>query len=381
MRAVRRSRAAIVALLAAAFATGCSNFWNPFGPDRPKPKDLEPIAAPITVREAWRQNFGKVEFPLTVAVNGTTLTMATSDGTVLAFEGETGRTLWRTSVGSAISAGVGSDGTVAAVVTREGNLVALDRARIRWTKPLGVRVATAPLVAGGRIFVLGVDRSVHAFDAADGLKLWQVARPGDALTLQQTGVVTAFKDTLVVGQGPRMAGVDPNTSMLRWEVPLGSPRGANEVERLADLVGPVVRVGDLVCARSFQAAVGCVDAQTGNVAWTKTVGGTDAIAGDAEQLFGADASDRMTSWKTSTGDIVWTNESLMFRRLGAPGVIAQSVVYGDNDGTLHWFSRAKGESQVRVTTDGSAITTPPVAVGGVLVVVTRGGGVFAFRPA
>src|SRR6185369_8226687 len=202
MRAVRRSRAAIVALLAAAFATGCSNFWNPFGPDRPKPKDLEPIAAPITVREAWRQNFGKVEFPLTVAVNGTTLTMATSDGTVLAFEGETGRTLWRTSVGSAISAGVGSDGTVAAVVTREGNLVALDSARIRWTKPLGVRVATAPLVAGGRIFVLGVDRSVHAFDAADGLKLWQVARPGDALTLQQTGVVTAFKDTLVVGQGP-----------------------------------------------------------------------------------------------------------------------------------------------------------------------------------
>jgi len=381
MRAVPRSRAAIVALLAAALATGCSNFWNPFGPDRPKPKELEPIAAPITVREAWRQNFGKVEFPLTVAVNGTTLTMATSDGTVLAFEGETGRTLWRTSVGSAISAGVGSDGTVAAVVTREGNLVALDSARIRWTKPLGVRVATAPLVAGGRIFVLGVDRSVHAFDAADGLKLWQVARPGDALTLQQTGVVTAFKDTLVVGQGPRMAGVDPNTSMLRWEVPLGSPRGANEVERLADLVGPVVRVGDLVCARSFQAAVGCVDAQTGNVAWTKTVGGTDAIAGDAEQVFGADASDRMTSWKTSTGDIVWTNESLMFRRLGAPAVIAQSVVFGDNDGTLHWFSRAKGESQARVATDGSAITTPPVAVGGVLVVVTRGGGVFAFRPA
>jgi outer membrane assembly lipoprotein YfgL len=381
MRAVPRSRAAIVALLAAALATGCSNFWNPFGPDRPKPKELEPIAAPITVREAWRQNFGKVEFPLTVAVNGTTLTMATSDGTVLAFEGETGRTLWRTSVGSAISAGVGSDGTVAAVVTREGNLVALDSARIRWSKPLGVRVATAPLVAGGRIFVLGVDRSVHAFDAADGLKLWQVARPGDALTLQQTGVVTAFKDTLVVGQGPRMAGVDPNTSMLRWEVPLGSPRGANEVERLADLVGPVVRVGDLVCARSFQAAVGCVDAQTGNVAWTKTVGGTDAIAGDAEQLFGADASDRMTSWKTSTGDILWTNESLMFRRLGAPAVIAQSVVYGDNDGTLHWFSRAKGESQARVATDGSAITTPPVAVGGVLVVVTRGGGVFAFRPA
>ena len=380
MRAVRRSRAAIVALLAAAFATGCSNFWNPFGPDRPKPKDLEPIAAPITVREAWRQNFGKVEFPLTVAVNGTTLTMATSDGTVLAFEGETGRTLWRTSVGSAISAGVGSDGTVAAVVTREGNLVALDSARIRWTKPLGVRVATAPLVAGGRIFVLGVDRSVHAFDAADGLKLWQVARPGDALTLQQTGVVTAFKDTLVVGQGPRMAGVDPNTSMLRWEVPLGSPRGANEVERLADLVGPAVRTGDLLCARSFQAAVGCVDADRGRIMWTKQVGGTDAIAGDSEMLFGADGSDRITAWKTPSGDVAWTSEAVMNRGVGAPGVVGNSVVFGDRDGTLHWFSRAKGETQLRSTTDGNPISVPPVVVGGTLIVVTRSGGVFAFRP-
>ncbi len=382
-RALRRARAPLVALLVALLASGCSTLssWNPFAPDRPKPKDLEPIAAPIAVRPVWRQSVGKVEFPLTVAVNGTTLTLAASDGTVTALEAETGRTIWRTSVGGGISAGVGSDGTVAAVVTRDGNLVALEGAKVRWSKPLGVRVATAPLVAGGRIFVLAVDRSVHAFDAADGLKLWQVARPGDALTLRQTGVVTAFKDTLVVGQGPRMAGIDPNTSMLRWEVPLGSPRGANEVERLADLVGPVVRIGDLVCARSFQAAVGCVDAQLGNVAWTKTVGGTDAIAGDAEQLFGADASDRMTSWKTSTGDILWTNESLMFRRLGAPAAIAQSVVFGDYDGTLHWLSRAKGESQARVATDGSPVLVPPVAVRDVLVVVTRDGGVFAFRPA
>ena len=164
---------------------------------------------------------------------------------------------------------------------------------------VGVRVATAPLVAGGRIFVLGVDRTIHAFDASDGIKLWQVQRPGDALTLSQTGVIVAFKNTLVVGQGPRMAGFDPITSSLRWEAPLGSPRGANEVERLADLIGPVVRSGDLICARSFQAAVGCVDAQLGNVAWTKTVGGTDAISGDAELLFGADASDRINAWRTA----------------------------------------------------------------------------------
>jgi outer membrane protein assembly factor BamB len=199
--------------------------------------------------------------------------------------------------------------------------------------------------------------------------------------LSQTGVIAAFKNTLVVGQGPRLAGIDPVAATLRWEVPLGSPRGANEVERLADLVGPVVRSGDLICARSFQAAVGCVDAQLGNVAWTKNVGGTEAIAGDAEMLFGADASDRLSAWRTPTGDVAWSSESLMVRGVGAPAVLAGSVVFGESTGKLHWFSRAKGESQARIPTDGGAVSTPPVSVGGTLVVVTRRGGVFAFRPA
>jgi outer membrane assembly lipoprotein YfgL len=373
------ARAALVAV-AASLVGGCSVFDSMFGPDRPKPKELPPIAAPITVRQVWNQNVGAVDFPLVVDVHGDVLTLAASDGTVLAMDAATGHVRWRASVGAPLAAGVGSDGTTASVVTRNGELVAVEGGQVKWKKPLGVRVATAPLVAGARIFVLGVDRSVQAFDAADGLKLWQVQRPGDPLTLRQTGVIAAFKDTLIVGQGPRMAGLDPSNGSVRWEVPLGSPRGANEVERLADLVGPVVRVGDLLCARSFQAAVGCVDGQLGNIAWTKNVGGTDAIAGDAELLFGADASDRLTAWRTPNGDIAWTNEALMYRGLGPPGAIAKSVVFGDADGMLHWFSRDKGEVQARVSTDGAAVAAPPVTVAGLVVVVTRKGGVLAFRP-
>jgi outer membrane protein assembly factor BamB len=378
---LRRAASALVAATIVSLFAGCTVFNSMLGAEKPQPKEFEPIVAPITVRPAWNQRIGAIQFPLTVAVNGNVLTLAASDGSVLAVEADSGRAVWRAELGAKISAGVGSDGTLAAVVTREGELVVLEAGRVKWKKVVGVRVATAPLVAGGRIFVLGVDRTIHAFDASDGIKLWQVQRPGDALTPSQSGVIVAFKNTLVVGQGPRMAGFDPITSTLRWEAPLGSPRGANEVERLADLIGPVVRSGDLICARSFQAAVGCVDGQLGNVAWTKTVGGTDAISSDAELLFGADASDRINAWRTATGDVAWTSEALMFRAVGAPAAVAQSVVFGDASGMLHWFSRAKGESQARVTTDGSAITTPPVSVGGLLIVVTRDGGVFAFRPA
>lgn len=356
--------------------TACSAF----GPDRPSPKPLEPIAAPITVQQVWNQKIGAVRFPLTIAVTGGTLTMAASDGTVLALEADSGRTLWRTTLGASIAAGVGTDGRLAAVVTASGELVALEAGQVRWRQPLNAKVATAPLVAGERVFVLGVDRAVQAFDGADGRKLWQVQRPGDPLTLSQSGVIAAFRNTLVVGQGPRLAGLDPANGSVRWEVPIGSPRGANEIERLADLVGPAVRIGAALCARSFQAAVGCVDAERGSSLWTKTIGGTDAIGGDGELMFGADASDRLSAWRTPSGEVAWTSEALMYRGLGAPAAVGRSVVYGDRDGTLHWLSRDKGEAQARSTTDGSAVSVPPAVVNGAAVFVTRDGGVFAFRP-
>ena len=347
---------------------------------KPKPQPLEPLTPKIANAVAWSQRIEKVEFPLTVAVNRGTFTVAGSDGTVLALDAETGREVWRGSAGAKLGAGVGSDGHFAAVVTRDGDLVIFEQGQAKWRKPLGTRVSTAPLVAGERVFVLGVDRGVQAFDALDGRKLWTLQRPGDPLTLSQAGVLAAFKDTLVVGQGPRMAGVDPLRGTVRWEVAVGSPRGANEIERLADLVGPVVRSGDVLCTRSFQAAVGCVNAERTTLAWSKNVGGTDGVAADAEFVIAADASDRMTAWKTSNGEVAWTSDKLQYRGLGTPLSVGNTVVFGDADGIVHWLSRETGEAQLRLPTDGSPIVGAPVLSGSTMLVVTRNGGLFAFRP-
>jgi hypothetical protein len=56
------------------------------------------------------------------------------------------------------------------------------------------------------------------------------------------------------------------------------------------------------------------------------------------------------------------------------------VVVGDDKGLLHFLSRQDGQTLLRLSTDGSAIVGKPVAVGQTLVVVTRNGGVFGFRP-
>jgi outer membrane assembly lipoprotein YfgL len=366
-------RGGLVAVSLAALA-GCASTG------KPDPTPLEPLEAKVAGRQVWRHDIGNVRFPLAVAVNAGVFTVADDDGQVTALRADSGQPVWSVEVGDKLSAGVGSDGRFASVVTRDNELVTLEAGKTLWRRKLPSRVVTAPLVAGERVFVLAVDRAVHAFDALDGRKLWTYQRPSDALNLSSAGVLLPFKDTLVVGQGPRLAGLDPLRGSLRWEANVASPRGTNEVERLADLVGPAARVGDTICARAFQAAVACINAERGSVVWTRNAGGLSGVGADDQMVVGVDASDRISAWKAGDGSPAWTIDKLLYRNLAAPIVIGKAAVLGDLDGMVHWFARDTGEAVLRLPTDGSAIQVPAVASGLTLLVVTTNGGLFAFRP-
>jgi outer membrane assembly lipoprotein YfgL len=368
-----RAWAALGALAVVLLAAGCSS-------DKPKPAPLQSLEPRIAGRQVWQARVDSIRFPLAVAALGDRFVAAGSDGTVVALQAETGRELWRASAGAPLTAGVGSDGRFASVVTRDNEVVTFDAGRIVWRQRVPSRVVTPPLVAGERVFVMSVDRVVHAFDALDGRRLWMLQRPGDALTLFQGGVVMPYRNSLLVGQGARLTAVDPLRGSVLWEVPLASPRGTNEVERLADLLGPALRNGDRVCARAFQAAVGCADASRGTLLWSRNTGGVAAIGGDAERIFGADASSRVTAWRAASGETLWTYEGLVNRQLSGALAVGTSVVFGDLEGYVHFLAAADGQPQLRLATDGSPVVGAPVLSGSTILVTTRNGGLFAFRP-
>jgi len=376
MTRFRRS-APLAAVLSLALLGGCSIFSSS---NAPKAAALETVTPQIAGRQVWNASVGSVQFPLAIAARKEQFIVAGSDGAVMALQAGSGQVMWRAEVGERLSAGVGSDGRFAAVVTRGNEVVLLDAGKVLWRKALKTPVTTAPLVAGERVFVLTVDRVVHAFDALDGRRLWELRRPGDALTLAQAGVITSYKDTLVVGQGARMAGVDPLKGSLHWEASVANPRGTNEVERLADLIAPAVRTGELICARAFQSAVACINADRGTTLWSRNVGGSQGVGGDAQLVVAADASDRITAWNTRNGDVQWTAEQFLNRKLSAPLVQGPTIVFGDFEGQLHFISRETGKTQLRLPTDGSPIVGAPVLAGTTLLVATRNGGLFAFRP-
>jgi outer membrane assembly lipoprotein YfgL len=352
--------------------------------DKPPPTALEAVPARIAGKQVWNVSVGTPLRTGSVVIartaKGERFVIAAQDGTISVIDPANGEVNERFDAGARLSAGVGSDGRYVAVVTQDNELIALEAGKQRWRVRLGSRVVSAPLVAGERVFVQGVDRVVEAYDALDGRKLWSLARPGEPLALAQRGVLQVYKDTLLVGLGPRMVGVDPLLGTVRSETVLAAPRGTNEVERLADLVGPAARVGDAICARAFQATVACVNAERNTLLWQRNVGGYEGVAADADYLFAADASDRVSAWKRASGDPLWTMEKLRYRGLSSPVVAGTTVVFGDVEGFLHFLSRDKGEVMLRLPTDGSAINVPLVRSGQTLLAVTSKGNAYAFRP-
>jgi len=348
--------------------------------DAPKPAALQKNPALYAVKEQWRLPVGATALPLEMRAIGTQLLVASKQGDISSVDLRSGTLQWRASLGVSLSAGVGSDGETAAVVTAENQLVALRDGQEIWRQKLPSLTLTAPLVAGARIFITSADRAVTAFDGVTGRKLWSQQRPGDALILGQPGILMAVGDTLLTTQGGRLVGLNPQTGAVRWEAAVAVGRGVNEVERLVDLVSGTSRVGNTVCLRAFQSAVACVDASTGRTLWTKPASGATGVAGDEFTLFGVESDSKVQAWRRSDGDKLWTSENLRFRGLSSPVLAGKALVAGDFEGYVHFLSPKDGTLMARVATDGSPISQTPVWVQGNLVAVTQRGTLMGFRP-
>lgn len=368
-------------VLAAALVTalgGCA--WFGSG-NAAKPADLGANVVNLPVRQAWKLSIPSVkDANITAQVQGDNVVVASADGTVVSINAANGRENWRGQAGKNLQTGVGADGRYAAVVTVGNELVVLEAGNKLWSKTLSASVFTAPLVAGGRVFVLTADRSVTAFDAQNGARLWTQKREGEPLVLRQQGVLIPYGNTLLAGLSGRVVALNPDNGNVEWEAPLASPRGTNDVERLVDLVGPASRVGNAVCARAFQATVGCIDANSGRTAWAQTAKGAVGIASDAEYVFGTESNGVVQAWNLADGEKRWSVDRFQHRKLTAPLVLGRAVVMADESGLVHMLSKKDGSHLNRLNTDGTGVAVAPVVAADTLVVVTRGGGIYGFRP-
>lgn len=348
-------------------------------PDKPAPTALSEFKPALTVTKAWATQLSPVAAPLTAHISQDQMAVVGTNGLVTVLNADTGAEIWRLALNTPVAAGVGSDGTRLAVITKSNELMALSKGQVLWKVKLPALALTAPFVAGGRVFALTADRTVTAFDGGSGQVLWRQQRSGDALVLKQAGILTSFQDNLLVGLSGRLVALNPANGVSKWEVTIGSSRGTNEVERLVDLVAGVSRMNNTVCARAFQTSVTCVDALKGSNLWTRAAQGHVGLAGTESAVFGTESDGKVNAWNRSNGQVLWQSEALRFRGLTAPVAASGQLLVGDDLGWVHWLDASNGQTVARMQIDASGIAMPLLRSGKTWVVVTKNGLVQALR--
>lgn len=389
---MKRLLTVFAAALAAVVAlAGCASMpsvnpmdWFDSSSKGPQPAALPPLSNPQNARLLWQASIGASEpFAFSPALAGGAIFAAARDGSVARIEAENGRSVWRVSAGTRLSAGVGSDGAIVVVATEEGEVIALDAktGASRWKTRVSSEVLAAPKVTAGTVLVRSADSRIFAFDADDGKRRWVYQRAASALAVRSPAGMTVNETMVYAGfSGGKLVAVVLANGAARWEATVALPKGATELERVTDVGGEPAIQGREVCAASYQGRVACFDLMTGNLAWAREVSTLNGTSIDARYAFVSDAAGTVQALDRSSGKSVWKQVRLSHRQLTVPVPVGGEVAVGDLQGYVHLLARESGAFLGRIATDGSAIAVAPLRLRVGFLVQTRAGNLYAFAP-
>lgn len=376
MRVASRAFAAACAL-----ALGGCGYFGLFTDAAKKPMPLAEIRATVTPSVAWSASVGKSgDFRFFPKIDGDRLVTAAADGTVTVLDLASGRLVSRLDARRKLSSGAAAAEGLILVGTIEGEVIALDASgKDKWVANVGGEML-APVVTAGKVGIARTaDGRIYALSLADGKRLWVYQRPTPALLLRaQTGVLVTSANVVAGYPGGKLLALDLDDGKLTWEVTVSLPRGATELERVADVAGLPVIDGGRICAAAFQGKAACFEIQSGNTLWTRDVSSASGLVLDERSAYLSDDQDQVHALDRESGASRWKQDKLLRRRLTAPVVVDGRVVVGDSLGFLHVLSKDDGAIVGRLSVGGGAVNAMvPTASG--LIVQTSGGTVSLVR--
>ncbi len=341
-----------------------------------EPAPLAAIKSPIPVHVVWRTKLGDGRGAfLQPAVLENAIFAASIDGALVRLNPADGKQMWRVKAPGKIGAGVGADGFTVAVAGQRGEVYAFTaEGKLTWQSRVPSDVVTPPLVGHGLVIVRSTDQAVTAFESESGKKRWTFKRQTPPLTLRGPTEMAFSGDNVMVGfPGARLVAVALSNGAAHWDSGVSEPKGATEVERLADVIGPIGLKDGEVCAASYQGRVACFDSSSGDEQWSRELAAGAGVNIDGDQLFGIDASSIIQAFAISNGAGMWSNKTLAHRSLSSPASCGRWLVVGDYRGYVHWLDRKDGQVVGRIELDGGPIVAEPRPLAsGVLVQTQRG---------
>jgi outer membrane protein assembly factor BamB len=347
--------------------------WLGLGRDTHKPGPLPTYDAKVTPRVDWQVPLGaKGGQSFAPAVRSDAIYAASPDGTIVSVDPASGDLADQGR--EALSAGVGA-ARVVVVGTAKGDVIAFDSTgKTLWQVKVSTEVSGPPKAADGKVMVWALDGRIYGLSDADGSQKWVYTRTNPPLQVRRFAGGTTSRGALFTGTaGGRLLALDIATGALGWEASVATPKGATELERIADVTSAPIVEERQACAAAFQGRVACFEIVRGTLIWSRDFSSLGGIAIDGRYLYVTDDKGSIHALDKSTGASIWKQDKLAARFPSGPVIVGEQVGVVDGEGYLHLLDRNDGNLVGRVATDGSAALSQPVTVGNAAVWQSAGG--------
>lgn len=345
-----------------------------------KPAELVAFKPVATAKFAWQANVGSAErYVFTPALDANAIIAAGSAGQIARFDADNGKPLGRIEAKHRLSGGAGGNGLLTLVGTPRGEVIAFDWAgKELWKAQLTSEVLSAPQADQGVVVARSGDGRIFGLDSATGARKWVYQRTLPPLTVRTHVGVVIYRGAVFAGfPGGRLVALALANGNVGWEAAVALPKGATELERVADISSAPALDGKQVCAAAFQGRVACFDILKGTLTWARDISSISGIAMDGRGVYVADDKSAVVAYDIGSGASLWKQDKLYGRQISGPAVSGRFIAVGDYQGYMHFLAREDGSFAARIATDGSAILAQPLALGDGVLVQTQSGGVFA----
>lgn len=375
-------------LLALGLLNGCAwiGSWFDDEEDPNEPAPLVEFEPSVEVRKVWDVQIGdgldRRGRQLWPAYSRGTLYAGDHEGRLYAIESETGRVRWSVKTELPFSGGPGVSDERVYVGTIDGEVLAFDRENgdVLWRGVVSSEVLSTPVEAGGVVVVRSIDGRVFGLSVDDGTRSWIYDHAVPLLTLRGSGPPLARAGAVFIGyDNGEVVALRASDGTQLWEQAIISPEGRTELERLADVDGPMALVASDLIAASYRGRVAALAAQSGQLLWFKDIASSTGVSVDRTNLAVSDRDGALWVLDRRNGSELWKQDQLARRRLTLPVFYGSLVVVGDHEGYLHFYALEDGRLVARVEPGGDGIAAPPLVVGNLLYVFTHDGDLVAYR--
>jgi outer membrane protein assembly factor BamB len=169
--------------------------------------------------------------------------------------------------------------------------------------------------------------------------------------------------TVITGfDNGRLVAVDLDTGDIEWDSMLSPPSGRSDLDRLADIDGDIAVVGQDIYASGYQGRVASLATESGQILWSRELSTYAGVSADWNSVYTTLDSGEVVAMNRGTGAEVWRQGALLRREPTVPVSFRTTVVVGDLDGYLHFFSNVDGDPVARVRAGKHAVVGTPIVV-------------------